>query len=67
MKRLLAYLLIVLGLGLTFSVNVNADDWYAISKHPKSIDSFIDKDRNKKQAIFLGMRKCYKFVNENLE
>ena len=32
MKRLLAYLFIVFGLGLTFSVNADAKDYYCINK-----------------------------------
>ncbi|MDB2580590.1 hypothetical protein N9X57_04365 [Candidatus Pelagibacter bacterium] len=41
MKRLLAYLFIVLGLGLTFSVNAEAKRYYCVHKDAKSTTSIL--------------------------
>jgi hypothetical protein len=43
-------------------------NWAAISKHPKSNKEFIATElSSKEKAINLAMKKCYKFVTNNLK
>ena len=50
MKRLLAYLFIILGLGLTFSLNANSKTYYCVPKNISELEDtnfakfFISKD-----------------------
>jgi len=68
MKRLLAYLFIVLGLGLSVSVNANAakkktDLWTAIFAHPKAGTSyFSEHGKTKEGALKKTKTKCLKWV-----
>ena len=69
MKRLLVYLFIVLGLGLTFSVSANAKGFYPKyhSKHPEKI--FISKCRGTGEKCPINTKthkNIYKYVKKNL-
>ena len=80
MKRLLAYLFIVLGLGLTFSVSAHAKYLFMITKddfnlkHFKNLDDFIyaqysfDKEKYTKMFHDIGKNsKCEDLTSHSIE
>ena len=70
MKRLLAYLFLVLGLGLTFNVTEKAEaannEWMIVFDHPKYRSEFIMRGKSKEETIKKVKIKCLKWVQYSL-
>ena len=58
MKRLLAYLIVVLGLGLTFNVSAQSKDWKFTVIHSTTGDKYIGKGAFKDIAEAIAWQSC---------